>query len=96
MREQIALLSTDVSIELFSRAVASKVFSPLQSLTSVFGMGTGGPSAFITLTFLFSKSYSLKIEQHKFRKMFLHLKNTRQSRFYEYAMVSFESFARSP
>ena len=39
-----------VSIELSSRAVARKVFSPLQSLTSVFGMGTGGPSAFITLT----------------------------------------------
>ena len=39
-----------VSIELSSRAVARKVFSPLQSLTSVFGMGTGGPSAFVTLT----------------------------------------------
>ena len=41
----------DVSIELFSRTVSRKVFSPLQSLTSVFGMGTGGPSAFVTLTF---------------------------------------------
>ena len=40
-----------VSIELSSRAVTRKVFSPLQSLTSVFGMGTGGPSAFVTLTF---------------------------------------------
>ena len=40
-----------VSIELSSRTVARKVFSPLQSLTSVFGMGTGGPSAFVTLTF---------------------------------------------
>ena len=39
-----------VSIELSSRAVSHKVFSPLQSLTSVFGMGTGGPSAFVTLT----------------------------------------------
>ena len=39
-----------VSIELSSRTVSRKVFSPLQSLTSVFGMGTGGPSAFITLT----------------------------------------------
>ena len=39
-----------VGIELFSRAASSKVFSPLQSLTSVFGMGTGGPSAFVTLT----------------------------------------------
>ena len=42
---------TDVSIELFSRTVSRKVSSPLQSLTSVFGMGTGGPSAFVTLTF---------------------------------------------
>ena len=40
----------DVSIELFSRTVSRKVFSPLQSLTSVFGMGTGGPSAFVTPT----------------------------------------------
>ena len=40
----------DVGIELFSRTVARKVFSPLQSLTSVFGMRTGGPSAFITPT----------------------------------------------
>ena len=40
-----------VGIELFSRAASSKVFSPLQSLTSVFGMGTGGPSAFVTPTF---------------------------------------------
>ena len=39
-----------VSIELSSRTVARKVLSPLQSLTSVFGMGTGGPSAFVTLT----------------------------------------------
>ena len=49
-----------VSIELSSRAVARKVFSPLQSLTSVFGMGTGGPSAFITLTFsLIQRTISL-------------------------------------
>ena len=41
---------TCVGIELFSRAASSKVFSPLQSLTSVFGMGTGGPSAFVTPT----------------------------------------------
>ena len=45
--------SLSVSVELSSRAVSHKVFSPLQSLTSVFGMGTGGPSAFVTLTFLF-------------------------------------------
>ena len=39
-----------VSIELSSHTVSHKVFSPLQSLTSVFGMGTGGPSAFVALT----------------------------------------------
>ena len=61
-REQISLLSLCVGIELFSRAASSKVFSPLQSLTSVFGMGTGGPSAFVTPTFL-SNSSSLNIEQ---------------------------------
>ena len=44
--EDLTLPSTeDVGIELFSRAASRKVFSPLQSLTSVFGMGTGGPSA---------------------------------------------------
>ena len=48
--EWIAPLQDRVSIELSSRTVSRKVFSPLQSLTSVFGMGTGGPSAFITLT----------------------------------------------
>ena len=39
-----------VGIELSSRAASSQVLSPLQSLTSVFGMGTGGPSAFVTPT----------------------------------------------
>ena len=48
-----------VSIELSSRTVARKVLSPLQSLTSVFGMGTGGPSAFVTLTFFNSQKISL-------------------------------------
>ena len=41
-----------VGYELSSRAVSSQVFSPLQRLTSVFGMGTGGPTALITLTTL--------------------------------------------
>ena len=39
-----------VGIVLFSRAVASQVSSALQSLTSVFGMGTGGPSVTKTPT----------------------------------------------
>ena len=58
-----------VSIGLSSRTASREVFSPLQSLTSVFGMGTGGPSAFVTLTFL-SNSWSLKIEQ-QFHSYFL-------------------------
>ena len=36
--------SQNVGADLFSRAVAGKVSSALRSLTSVFGMGTGGPS----------------------------------------------------
>ena len=56
LKEQISLLlSVDVSVGLFSRAASRKVFSPLQSLTSVFGMGTGGPSAFMTLTIFLSR-----------------------------------------
>ena len=57
-----------VSIGLSSRTASREVLSPLQSLTSVFGMGTGGPSAFVTLTFADTsaptKAYALKIEQH--------------------------------
>ena len=40
-----------VGIYLSSRHVAMQVLSARQSLTSVFGMGTGGPSASITPTF---------------------------------------------
>ena len=39
-----------VSVDLFFRSVSRQVFSALQSLTSVFGMGTGGPFALKTLT----------------------------------------------
>ena len=35
-------------IDLFSRTVASQVFSAMASLTSVFGMGTGGTSPLMT------------------------------------------------
>ena len=35
-----------VGLDLSSRTVSGEVLSALQSLTSVFGMGTGGPSAF--------------------------------------------------
>ena len=41
----------DVGFDLSSRSVSRQVFSALQSLTSVFGMGTGGPSALKVLTF---------------------------------------------
>ena len=34
-----------VGIDLFSREAALQVFSARMSLTTVFGMGTGGPSA---------------------------------------------------
>ena len=37
--------SACVGNELSSRSVSRQVLLPLQSLTSVFGMGTGGPSA---------------------------------------------------
>ena len=43
----------DVGTFLLSQAVASQVSSALMSLTSVFGMGTGGPSSSSTPT-LFS------------------------------------------
>ena len=46
--------STDVGPDLFSRTVSSKVSSALRSLTSVFGMGTGGPCALKGPTILFS------------------------------------------
>ena len=51
MLPSLPLDKKEVGIDLFSRSVARQVFSALQSLTSVFGMGTGGPSALITLTF---------------------------------------------
>ena len=46
----LSVLSDRVSIDLFFRAVASQVFSAQLSLTSVFGMGTGGPSTLMSLT----------------------------------------------
>ena len=53
-RKEACASFVDVGIELSSRTVSRKVFSPLQSLTSVFGMGTGGPSALITPTIFLS------------------------------------------
>ena len=57
--EWIAPLRDCVSIELFSRTASRKVSSPLQSLTSVFGMGTGGPSAFVTPTSAVRQHYTV-------------------------------------
>ena len=45
-------LAVCVGDELSSRSVARQVLSPQQSLTSVFGMGTGGPSALKSLIIL--------------------------------------------
>ena len=47
----VKITDSCVSVDLSSRAVSSQVFSALQSLTSVFGMGTGGPFALKTLTY---------------------------------------------
>ena len=52
----------NVGIALFSRAVASQVFSAPKSLTTVFGMGTGGTSSSLTPTILFKKAFTFKIE----------------------------------
>ena len=61
-RTDFSALPDRVGIELFSRTVSRKVSSPLQSLTSVFGMGTGGPSAFVTPTIFFFSKNSLVLE----------------------------------
>ena len=46
----IKQIQENVGIDLFSRLVAKQVFSAPHSLTSVFGMGTGGPCAIVTPT----------------------------------------------
>ena len=43
-KNHISVILLSVGANLSSRAVASRVFSAQTSLTSVFGMGTGGPS----------------------------------------------------
>ena len=50
MTEKRLLFSFCTGIALSSQAVASQVFSTLMSLTSVFGMGTGGSSSLLALT----------------------------------------------
>ena len=59
-RETYSVSLGCVGYELSSRAVASQVFSALVSLTSVFGMGTGGPSPLKTPTaFGHTKYYNI-------------------------------------
>ena len=60
LRRNVAeLMFGNVGIDLFSRAVASQVFSALMSLTSVFGMGTGEPQRHKHRLF---RIYTLKTE----------------------------------
>ena len=54
-----------VGIDLSSRHVAMQVLSALMSLTSVFGMGTGGPSSLKTPTIF--KTCALKTKQRNKR-----------------------------
>ena len=49
-KERPLFSCTGVGFDLSSQLVSKQVFSALQSLTSVFGMGTGGPSALKVLT----------------------------------------------
>ena len=51
-----------VSVDLSFRSVSRQVFSALQSLTSVFGMGTGGPFALKTLTATPSSSFMVHLQ----------------------------------
>ena len=50
-KKQTHLSLLCVRAVLSSRTVASQVFSPLMSLTTVFGMGTGVPSSPLTRTY---------------------------------------------
>ena len=53
-----AVLYACVGIALSSRAASSQVLSALMSLTTVFGMGTGGPSSLKTPTYAYGIPYS--------------------------------------
>ena len=50
-----------VGADLFSRAVSGEVSSALHSLTSVFGMGTGGPCALTAPTTIRDTCYSITV-----------------------------------
>ena len=53
-----------VGTELSSQAASRQVLSPQQSLTSVFGMGTGGPSALKALTSVIKKITENRINEN--------------------------------
>lgn len=59
---------TLTSSVLFSRAVSSQVFSTMRSLTSVFGMRTGGPSLY--LHWLWYNNIFLSTSQMKLSEYF--------------------------
>ena len=63
LNAHFSLNSFCVGTALFSRAASSQVFSALMSLTSVFGMGTGGPSPPMAPTFLLRLYAVLYIKQ---------------------------------
>ena len=62
---QRTVCSFGVGIDLFFRAASSQVSSAQMSLTSVFGMGTGGPSSLKIPTIEWTFKCSLKTEQRK-------------------------------
>ena len=59
--------NVSVGVFLFSHLVAKALSSALQSLTSVFGMGTGGPSASSTPTLNCDHSVSIYIKRTQVR-----------------------------
>ena len=66
---QLRVVSFCVGENLFSRAVTSQVSSAPASLTSVFGMGTGGPSRQSTPTCVCCLSRQLSYNTTLFQKM---------------------------
>ena len=74
-KTRIRFCCYNVGIDLSSRLVSKQVFSARQSLTSVFGMGTGGPSAFVTPTISLKNTWSLKIEQQILSLLFQNLRH---------------------
>ena len=53
-----------VGIDLFSRAASSQVSSAQMSLTSVFGMGTGGPSSLKIPTMVHLQGFNPVMQSH--------------------------------